>query len=137
MIDMTNKPAWLGEEPIIPESEITETIDTELLVVGAGITGLTATATAAVLSFAFGADGVAPITVGGKVVNTSGTKLLVDVGAVLTKVKNHRLVRCAGWEGPEITDVTFTGKRAGEASLRSDAIGLYVSLKKGSLILMR
>jgi len=43
---MKDRPEWLGEEPIIPESEITETIDTELLVVGAGITGLTATATA-------------------------------------------------------------------------------------------
>ncbi|MCL1828854.1 MAG: FAD-binding protein [Oscillospiraceae bacterium] len=39
-------PAWLGEEPEIKEAEIKETVDTQLLTVGAGTAGLTATATA-------------------------------------------------------------------------------------------
>ena len=89
------------------------------------------------LSFAFDADGVTPLQVSGKVVNTAGTKLVVDVGDTQAKRKNRRLIRCAEWEGPAITDVTFVGERAGEASLRTDALGLYVSLPNGSMVLVR
>ena len=101
------------------------------------LSNTTETATAAVLTFALGADGVAPITVGGKVVNTSGTKIVVDVGDTQAKRKNRRLIRCANWEGPAITDVIFVGERAGEASLRSDALGLYVGLSNGWTIMVR
>ena len=101
------------------------------------LSNTTATATAAVLSFAFGPDGIAPITVGGKVVNTSGTKLLVDVGAVLTKVKHHRLVRCAGWEGPEIADVTFTGACAEKVRLARDAQGLLLTVPPPLVVIVR
>ena len=34
--------AWLGAEPVIEEAQIAETIETELLVCGGGVSGLTA-----------------------------------------------------------------------------------------------
>lgn len=40
-------PAWLGEDPVVAESEITETVDTEVLVVGIGTGGIPASIAAA------------------------------------------------------------------------------------------
>ncbi len=40
---------WLGEEPVVGEEEITETIETEVLIAGGGSAGLTAAAAAAEL----------------------------------------------------------------------------------------
>ena len=101
------------------------------------LSNTTETATSSALRFKLDAVGISPIKVSGKVVNTLGTKLVVDVGDTQAKRKNRRLIRCANWEGPAITDVTFVGERAGEASLRTDALGLYVSLPNGSTILLR
>ena len=42
----TSNPAWLGEEPEIAESDIVETKETTLLIVGAGTSGLACAATA-------------------------------------------------------------------------------------------
>jgi hypothetical protein len=41
--------SWLGPEPIIPETQIAETIETELLIAGGGTGGITAAASAAEL----------------------------------------------------------------------------------------
>ena len=101
------------------------------------LSNTTETATSSTLKFKLDATGVAPIKVSGKVVNTPGTKLVVDVGDTQAKRKNRRLIQCANWEGPAITDVTFVGERAGEASLRSDALGLYVGLSNGGTVLVR
>ena len=49
MLGLVDTEKWLGAPPSIPAEAIAETIDTELLVVGAGMTGLTAMATAAEL----------------------------------------------------------------------------------------
>ena len=40
-------PAWLGEDPVVAESDITETVDTEVLVVGIGTGGIPASIAAA------------------------------------------------------------------------------------------
>ena len=40
-------PEWLGTAPVISDSDCVETVDTEILVVGAGCSGLFATAAAA------------------------------------------------------------------------------------------
>ena len=40
-------PAWLGTEPVIDASEISETLSTDLLIIGAGNAGMAAAATAA------------------------------------------------------------------------------------------
>ena len=43
----SGNPAWLGDEPTIGEDEIVQTLDTEVLVVGGGTSGLFAAASAA------------------------------------------------------------------------------------------
>jgi fumarate reductase flavoprotein subunit len=49
MLRIKDDLTWLGEEPVIRESEIAETADTEVLIIGGGSSGLTAAATAAEL----------------------------------------------------------------------------------------
>lgn len=43
----SGNPAWLGDEPVIGEDEIAQTLETEVLVVGGGTSGLFAAASAA------------------------------------------------------------------------------------------
>ena len=49
MLQCKDDLSWLGEEPVIDEAQITETIETEVLIAGGGSGGLTAAATAAEL----------------------------------------------------------------------------------------
>ena len=49
MAKLSGIPGWLGAEPVIEESQITEILDTEVLIAGGGSGGLTAAATAAEL----------------------------------------------------------------------------------------
>ena len=44
---VSTAPAWLGEEPVIDESQIAETWDTDFLIVGAGNGGMMAASVAA------------------------------------------------------------------------------------------
>ena len=103
------------------------------------LSNTTANATAAALAFTLDANGVSPIKVSGKVVNTAGTKLTVNLGpdAFATKLSHRRLIACDAWEGPEIADVVFTGAHADEVLLRRNAKGLYVSVPIGAMLIVR
>ncbi len=146
MLDMENRPAWLGEEPEIPESEITETLDTELLVVGAGITGLTATATAAEL-------GVKTLLIEINKICTPVRKEIGVVGSRIQKAENnnidiHEIVREMVMYGAAYVDqrlLYIWARESGEAvdwyadliKERGGAIltlqgGYHMEVKKGS-----
>lgn len=49
----SGNPAWLGEEPEVAASDITETIDTDFLIIGAGTAGLAAAGAASDLGMNF------------------------------------------------------------------------------------
>jgi len=93
--------------------------------------------TASRLSFTLDANGVSPIRVSGKVVNTPGTQVTVDVGDVVGPKRKIRLVECSNWQGPVLEDVTLVGAAANHVKFATDAQGPYVKFVEGMMMLFR
>ena len=118
-------PKWLPEEPIIARSKITETIDTELLVAGAGISGLTATATAAEC-------GIKTLLIE---LNKRCTPVRMEIGAVGSRIQKeennfidiHELVRELAMYSSAYTDQRLLYIWARESG---EAIDWYESIIK-------
>ena len=92
------------------------------------------TATSSTLKFTFDENGVSPIQVADKLVNTAGTKLKVDLGRYSGRKCSHCLVACGGLVGPAISDVEISGDLAGRARCETTNNGLWLRLLRGMTI---
>ena len=90
--------------------------------------------TSSEMAFALDADGVSPLRIAGKMVNTAGTKLTVDLGT--WEGKSCKLAEFAAYEGPALTAV-FTGANANRAKLVSRSTCLEVKTQCGLAIVVR
>ena len=93
--------------------------------------------TAARLKFTLDQDGVSPIQVVNKVVNTPGTKVTVDVGAYEGAKRKVRLVEYKTWTGPALEDVEIVGGEGKDILFRTDDKGPYVWFRKGTMLIVR
>lgn len=89
------------------------------------------------LSFKLDADGVSPITVKGKVVNTPGTQVRVDVGDIAEYKGKVRLIDCNQWDGPAFENVEIVGTAAKDVKFGMDDKGPYVKFAKGLVLILR
>ena len=92
--------------------------------------------TASRLSFTLDENGVTPIRVNGKVVNTPGTQVTVDVGDVAGPKRKIRLIECTNWQGPAFENVTIVGAAAKDMKFATDEQGPYVTLAQGIMLIV-
>lgn len=86
--------------------------------------------------------GVKPLEVGGKLVILPGAKIEVDLGEYGTdsscKSKRYLVCPAGGIEGGLAdADVTITGAAAKDAVVKTDAGGLYASIPRGLVLIVR
>lgn len=100
-------------------------------------------ASGATLKFVYDdADGVKPIDVAGKLVIRDGAKIEVDLGDYGTgeayRSKRYLVKPAGGVEGDFASvAVSVTGAREKDAGVRCDASGVYASIPRGAMIVVR
>lgn len=95
-----------------------------------------ALATSSTLNFTADANGLAPIEVSGKVVNTPGTTMTVDLTDAPASEKGYKLIGCTSWEGP-VPACTFVGSPDPEIHLVARQSGLYAKGRKGIVLVVQ
>lgn len=92
-------------------------------------------ATSSTLNFTADANGFTPIEVAGKVVNTSGTTITVDLTEAPASQNSYKLIGYTVWEGP-VPACTFVGSADSNFYLTVRRSGLYVRKLQGSCVII-